>query len=137
MTNQSNRSALFTSRDTEGAITFFTVLGIILIVVVFLHAKFLDKKGYSDAFYLVAGSMPHILASTTILTIFAEGADIMFRRYRAYREEKKKLIEKAREEGYHAGYQDGKKGVEPRIHTRDSKADTHTRGAEKGNTRKE
>ena len=95
MANQSNRSALFTSRDTENSIFFFTVTGGVLILAVLLHAKFLSGKKWLDAVYMMLGSMPQVLASSTMLTIFKEGVDIMFTRYQEYR----KRVEEARTEG--------------------------------------
>ena len=95
MANQSNRSALFTSRDTENAIFFFTVTGGSLILAVLLHAKFLSGKKWLDAVYMMLGSMPEVLASSTMLTIFKEGVDIMFTRYQEYRKRVKKAKEEA------------------------------------------
>ena len=95
MANQRNRSALFTSRDTENSIFFFTVTGGCLILAVLLHAKFLGGQKWLDAVYLMLDSMPEVLASSTMLTIFKEGVDIMFTRYQESRRRIKKAREKA------------------------------------------
>jgi hypothetical protein len=95
MANQRNRSALFTSRDTENSIFFFTVTGGCLILAVLLHAKFLSGKKWLDAVYMMLGSMPQVLASSTMLTIFKEGVDIMFTRYQEFKKSREKAVAEA------------------------------------------
>lgn len=112
MENQNNRSALFTARNTENSIIFFTIPGVLIIAVVFLDAKFLKKQEWWNAFNTILGSIPQVLASSTMLTIFNEGLDIVLTRWRESRAREKKRIQKAREEGYQAGYKAAKAGVE-------------------------
>ena len=54
-------------------------------------------------FVAVWERIPHVFSFSTLLTIFNEGVDVMLTRWQAYRDRRKKLIEKAREEGYQQG----------------------------------
>ncbi len=108
MENESDRSTLFTTRNTERAMVFFTIVGCACLVGIFLHEWGHEKEKWYDALRTVLGNTPSVLASTTLLTIFKEGLDIMFTRWEAYRDERKKKIEEARKAGYEEGYKAAK-----------------------------
>ena len=108
MENENDRSTLFTTRNTERAMIFFTIVGCVCLVGIFLHEWWLEKEKWRDALYTVLGNTPIVLASTTMLTIFKEGVDIMLTRWQAYRDQQKKKIEQAREAGYKEGYEAAK-----------------------------
>ena len=104
MENEKDRSTLLTTRNAETAMVFFTIIGCLGLVSIFLHEWWLEKEKWRDALYTVLSNLHIVLASTTLLTIFKEGADIMFTRWQAYRDQQKKKIEQAREAGYKEGY---------------------------------
>ena len=91
---------------------FFTVIGVLIFAGIFLHEKFIDKEKWRDALYTTLESTPAVLSSATILTIFKEGLDIMFTRLQNYLDTRKKLIEKAREDGYREGYEAAKAEIQ-------------------------
>lgn len=133
-TNRSNRSALFTSRDTENAILWFTITGVLLIILVVFDVIFSEKQRGVAILRATLKDMPQVLALATTLTIFKEGVDIMLTRYRASRERERKAVQKARQEAqaeaqakaqqeieraraeaYEQGYNDGKTGVKKKV----------------------
>lgn len=105
--NEDKRASMFTVRDAEDAMITFSIFAFSIIVGVFLHALILKSSGMSEAFYTVAYNISKILSASTLLTIFEEGVDIMFRRLRASLARDKKLKEEAKAKGYAQGYQDG------------------------------
>ena len=111
MANDNDRSTLFTTRSTENAMTFFTVVGFLTLVGVFaicLYHTFHEKKKWDTALVAVWENVPHVLSFATMLTIFKEGVDVMLTRWQEYRDRRKNIIEKAREEGYKKGYEAAK-----------------------------
>ena len=62
------------------------------------------------------------------MTIFKGGVDVMLTRLRAYRDRRKNLIEKAREEGYQRGYETAKAEMrESRSRRGRSRADSESK----------
>ena len=130
MANDNDRSTLFTARSTESAMTFFTVIGFLTLVGVFLYHRFHEKEAYYTALVAVGESVPHVLSFATMLTIFKEGVDVMLTRLQEYRDRRNnriakeveekvakkvaKLVGKAKEESYQKGYEAAK--AEPRSH---------------------
>lgn len=99
---------MFTVRDAEDAMITFSIFAFSIIVGVFLHALILKSSGISEAFYTVAYNVSKILSASTLLTIFEEGVDIMFRRLRASLTRDKKLKSEAYSQGYKDGYEKAK-----------------------------
>jgi hypothetical protein len=120
MANDNDRSTLFTARSTENAMTFFTVIGFLTLVVIFLY-HFFQVRGpwytaFTPAFVAVWERVPHVFSFSTLLTIFKEGVDVMLTRLQEYRDRRKNKIAKevarqvekrvveAKKEGYQEGY---------------------------------
>ena len=120
MANDNDRSTLFTTRSTENAMTFFTVIGFLTLVVIFLY-YFFQVRGpwytaFTPAFVAVWERVPHVFSFSTLLTIFKEGVDVMLTRLQEYRDRRKNKIAKevarqvekrvveAKKEGYQEGY---------------------------------
>ena len=120
MANDNDRSTLFTTRSTENAMTFFTVIGFLTLVVIFLY-HFFQVRGpwytaFTPAFVAVWERVPHVFSFSTLLTIFKEGVDVMLTRLQEYRDRRKNKIAKevekqvekrvveAKKEGYQEGY---------------------------------
>ena len=128
MANDTDRSTLFTARSTENALTFFTVVGFLLLVVIFLYHYFQVQgawyTAFVPAFVAVWERVPHVFSFATMLTIFNEGVDVMLTRLREYRDQRKNRIEKevekrvaqemekrvgkVKEEAYQKGYEAAK-----------------------------
>ena len=120
MANDNDRSTLFTTRSTENAMTFFTVIGFLTLVVIFFYHFFQVKGAWYTAlvpaFVLVWERVPHIFSFSTLLTVFKEGVDVMLTRLQEYRDRRKqriakevaKEIEKVRKEAYKEGYEAAK-----------------------------
>lgn len=122
--NDNGRSTLFTTRSTENAMTFFTVVGFLALVVIFLYHFFQVKGAWYTAlipaFVAVWERVPHVFSFSTLLTIFKEGVDVMLTRLQEYRDRRNeriakeveervaKEIEKAKEEAYQKGYEAAK-----------------------------
>ena len=100
---QHSRSSMFTVRDAENAIIAFCVIDLILIGLVFSHQFFLKDSNVIDSFYFIVEHIPKIIASATMLIIFGEGIDIMFRRIRETLQREKRIKEQARAEGMAEG----------------------------------
>ena len=66
------------------------------------------EKKWDTALVAVWENVPHVLSFATMLTIFKEGVDVMLTRWQEYRDRRKNIIEKAREEGYKKGYEAAK-----------------------------
>ena len=115
-TNDNERSTLFTARSTENAMTFFTVVGFLTFVAIFVYHIFHEQEKWDAALALVWERVPHVLSFSTLLTIFKEGVDVMLTRLQEYRDKRKqriakevaKEIEKARKEAYQKGYEAAK-----------------------------
>ena len=111
--NENERSTLFTARNAESAMTFFTVVGFLTLVVIFVYHRFHKDETWDAALILVWKRVPHVLAFSTLLTIFKEGVDVMLMRLKEYNDRRKrqiakeveKIIEKAKEEAYQKGYE--------------------------------
>ena len=119
-----DRSTLFTTRSTENAMTFFTVIGFLTLVVIFLYHFFQVKGAWYTAlvpaFAAVWEKVPHVFSFSTLLTVFKEGVDVMLTRLQEYRDRRKnriekevekrvakeveKIVGKAKEEAYQNGY---------------------------------
>ena len=128
MANDTDRSTLFTTRSTENALTFFTVVGFLSLVVIFLYHYFQVQgawyTAFVPAFVAVWERVPHVFSFATMLTIFNEGVDVMLTRLREYRDQRKNRIEKevekrvaqemekrvgkVKEEAYQKGYEAAK-----------------------------
>ena len=124
MADDNNRSTLFTTRSTENAMTFFTVIGFLTIVVIFGYHRFQATGTWYTSFVAVWEKVPHVLSFSTLLTIFKEGVDIMLTRLQEYRDRRKnriareveervaeaveKIVAKAKEEAYQKGYEAAK-----------------------------
>ncbi|RKU19445.1 hypothetical protein C6500_10870 [Candidatus Poribacteria bacterium] len=120
MANDNDRSTLFTTRSTENAMTFFTIIGFLTLVVIFLYHFFQVKGAWYTAlvpaFVVVWERVPHIFSFSTLLTVFKEGVDVMLTRLQEYRDRRKqriakevaKEIEKVRKEAYKEGYEAAK-----------------------------
>ena len=128
MANDTDRSTLFTARSTENALTFFTVVGFLSLVVIFLYHYFQVQgawyTAFVPAFVAVWERVPHVFSFATMLTIFKEGVDVMLTRLQEYRDKRKnkiakevekqvaqqveKLVGKAEKEGYQKGYEAAK-----------------------------
>ncbi len=59
MEEKNNRSTLFTTRSTENAMLFFTVVGVLIFAGIFLHEKFIDKEKWRDVLYTTLESTPN------------------------------------------------------------------------------
>ena len=108
--------------------TFFTVIGFLTLVVIFLYHFFQVKDAWYTAlvpaFIAVWERGPHVFSFSTLLTIFKEGVDVMLTRLQEYRDrrneriatevekrvakEVEKLVGKAKEEAYQKGYEAAK-----------------------------
>ncbi len=120
MVNDNDRSTLFTTRSTESAMIFFTIIGFLTLVVIFLYHFFQVKGAWytalGPAFVAVWEKVPHVFSFSTLLTIFKEGVDVMLTRLQEYRDRRKqriakevaKEIEKVRKEAYKEGYEAAK-----------------------------
>ena len=124
MANDTDRSTLFTARSTENALTFFTVVGFLSLVVIFLYHYFQVQgawyTAFVPAFVAVWERVPHVFSFATMLTIFNEGVDVMLTRLQEYRDRRKNKIAKevekqvekrvveAKKEGYQEGYKAAK-----------------------------
>ncbi len=122
--NENERSTLFTARNAESAMTFFTVVGFLTLVVIFVYHRFHGNKTWDTALILVWERVPHVLAFSTLLTIFKEGVDVMLMRLKEYNDRRKrriakevkekvakeveKIVGKAKEEAYQKGYEAAK-----------------------------
>lgn len=99
---------MFTVRDAENAMIVFVIFALFVLVGVFLHEFVFKSNSFVDSLYTIADNISKILSAATLLTIFEEGFDIMFARFRAARARDKKLKAKAladaRSEGYAEGY---------------------------------
>ena len=106
--NRDKRSSMFTVRDAENAMIVFVIFALFVLVGVFLHEFVFKSNSFVDSLYTVADNISKILSAATLLTIFEEGFDIMFTRFRESRAKDKKLkakaLEAARAEGYAEGY---------------------------------
>ena len=102
---------MFTVRDAENAMIVFVIFALFVLVGVFLHEFVFKSNSFVDSLYKVADNISKILSAATLLTIFEEGFDIMFTRFRESRARDKKLKAKAlsdaRAEGYEKGYEEG------------------------------
>ena len=107
-----NRSTLFTTRSTENAMLFFTVVGLLIFAGIFLHEKFIDKEKWRDVLYTTLGSTTSGAIICNNFNYFKEGLDIMFTRLRNYLDTRNKIIEKAREDGYRKGYEAAKAEIQ-------------------------
>ena len=114
--NENERSTLFTARNAESAMTFFTIVGFLTLVVIFVYHTIHGNATWDAALIRVWERVPHVLAFSTLLTIFKEGVDVMLTRLQEYRDKRKqriakevaKEIEKVRKEAYQKGYEAAK-----------------------------
>lgn len=114
--NEKERSTLFTARNTENAMTFFTVIGFLTFAAIFVYHRFQENEKWDTALVLVWERVPHVLSFSTLLTIFKEGVDVMLTRLQEYRDRRKqriakevaKEIERVRKEAYKEGYEAAK-----------------------------
>ena len=64
MENDNDRSTLFTTRSTESAMIFFTIIGFLTLAVIFLYHFFLVKDAWytalGPAFVAVWERVPHV-----------------------------------------------------------------------------
>lgn len=124
MANDNDRSTLFTARSTENAMTFFTVVGFLTFLGIFVYEIFHAQEKWDAGLVVVWENVPHVLSFSTMLTIFKEGVDVMLTRLQEYRdrrnqriakevEEKvakavEKILGKAEKEAYQKGYEAAK-----------------------------
>ena len=120
MANDNDRSTLFTTRSTENAMTFFTVVGFLTLVVIFVYEIWQGTEKWYMAFTGVWESIPHVLSFATMLTIFKEGVDVMLTRLQEYRDRRKgkiakevekqvaQQVEKIEKAAYQKGYEAAK-----------------------------
>lgn len=101
------RSSMFTVRDAENAMIVFIIFALFVLVGVFLHESVLKGKSFVNSLYTIANNISKILSAATLLTIFEEGFDIMFARFRAARARDKELKAQALAEAYEKGYAEG------------------------------
>ena len=106
--NRDKRSSIFTVRDAENALIIFIIFALFVLVGVFLHAFVLKGNSFVESLYTITENISKIMSAATLLTIFEEGFDMMFARFREARARDKKLKEEAladaRAEGYAEGY---------------------------------
>ena len=98
---------MFTVRDAENAMIVFIIFALFVLVGVFLHESVLKGKSFVNSLYTIANNISKILSAATLLTIFEEGFDIMFARFRAARARDKELKAQALAEAYEKGYAEG------------------------------
>ncbi|MDE0085211.1 MAG: hypothetical protein OXU23_05830 [Candidatus Poribacteria bacterium] len=98
--DKNKRSSIFTVKDAENTILWFSFYVVILIVCVILHQRFLENYKAVDALYFVVDNISKIIAASTLLIILGEGADIMLRRFREHIKKEKEMIAEAKAEVY-------------------------------------
>ena len=96
--DKNKRSSIFTVKDAENTILWFSFYVVILIVCVILHQRFLENYKVVDALYFVVDNISKIIAASTLLIILGEGGDIMLRRFREHIRREKEMIAEARAE---------------------------------------
>ncbi len=110
--HRGNRSSIFTVRNAENAMVTFTIFALFCLLSLFLHALLINSLSFLHALYNVAGNISKIMSAATMLTIFEEGADIMFQRIRdtlkKEREIKAQAIAEGRAEGRAEGITEGR-----------------------------
>ncbi|MDE0636729.1 MAG: hypothetical protein OXI43_12900 [Candidatus Poribacteria bacterium] len=96
--DKDKRSSIFTVKDAENTILWFSFYVVMLIVCVILHQRFLENYKVIDSLYFVVDNISKIIAASTLLIILGEGADIMLRRFREHIRREKEMIAEARAE---------------------------------------
>ena len=105
--NRDERSSIFTVRDAENALIIFIIFALFVLVGVFLHEFVLKGNSFVESLYTITDNISKIMSAATLLTIFEEGFDMMFARFREARARDKKLKEEALAEAKAAGYEEG------------------------------
>ncbi|RKU17944.1 hypothetical protein C6501_03475 [Candidatus Poribacteria bacterium] len=96
--DKNKRSSIFTVKDAENTILWFSFYVVMLIVCVILHQRFIQNYKVIDSLYFVVDNISKIIAASTLLIILGEGADIMLRRFREHIRREKEMIAEARAE---------------------------------------
>jgi hypothetical protein len=101
------RSSLFTVKDIESALIYFTCMTGLYPFVVIAHEIYHGWKGGWEATYLILKNIPTFFGIATTLIVFKEGVDIMFRRWQEARkisqQERAAIAEAARAQGIEQG----------------------------------
>ena len=110
--NDEKRSSLFTVKDIESALIYFTVMTGLYPLIVIAHEMYHGWKGGWETTYLILKNTPTFFGIATTLIVFREGADIMFRRWQEAREiseqERAAIAAAARAEGIEQGIERGR-----------------------------
>ncbi|MDE0467795.1 MAG: hypothetical protein OYL97_12110 [Candidatus Poribacteria bacterium] len=105
------RSSLFTVKDIESALIYFTCMTGLYPFVVIAHEIYHGWKGGWETTYLILKNVPTFFGIATTLIVFKEGVDIMFRRWQEAREisrqERAAIAEAAKAEGKAEGIAEG------------------------------
>jgi hypothetical protein len=110
------RSSLFTVKDIESALIYFTCMTGLYPFVVIAHEIYHGWKGGWEATYLILKNIPTFFGIATTLIVFKEGVDIMFRRWQEARkisqQERAAIAEAAKAEGIMQGKAEGRAEVQ-------------------------
>ena len=105
------RSSLFTVKDIESALIYFTCMTGLYPFVVIAHEIYHGWKGGWETTYLILKNVPTFFGIATTLIVFKEGADMIFRRWqeakKANQAEREAIANAARAEGIERGRAEG------------------------------